>query len=532
MTKFDSAIRIPSSGLFWVLLAMLALAAYFAGLTLPFVGPDEPRYAQVAREMFERGDWVTPTLGGFNWFEKPALLYWFEIASYHLFGVNEFAARLGPALCGLGTVASLWLLGRGVAKENAETYEMADGNEPVSKIPVRPVAGNFPYWLALIAASTLGILVFSHGASFDIIITFPVTVSLVGFFIFDQAKRRSFTTFHLPLISFYFFIGIALLAKGLVGIIFPFAIVGFYHVLAWKFPTRSFVISLLWGTTLALAVAAIWYVPMYLRHGWPFIDEFIIQHHFQRFTSNKYQHPQPFYFFLWILPLMILPWAPFFFAGVWTYGKGLIHKRGVKTETAVEMASPLDFSTSPLLLFSAAWLAVPLVFFSLSGSKLPGYILPAVPAAVIFAGVYVFKLVEKNHKWRTAVMSAAGLVFLSVILLAIFMVPRFADGDSVSGLITASERRGYTSEPVFCLHTISHSAEFYAAGRLLRDPDGKQKKLYSPAEIVSEMQRANAKTALVLVPLEYQKQLTESSLLTAEMIRDNGELAIYAIRPK
>src|SRR6478609_8317728 len=91
---------------FWVLFFTLTVFVYLFGLTLPFVGPDEPRYAEVAREMFQRGDWITPTLGGFNWFEKPALLYWFEIVFYHVFGVNEFAARLGPALCGLGTVLS------------------------------------------------------------------------------------------------------------------------------------------------------------------------------------------------------------------------------------------------------------------------------------------------------------------------------------------------------------------------------------------------------------------------------------------
>ena len=79
-----------------VALAALAFVAYFAGLTLPLMGPDEPRYAQVAREMLERGDWITPTLGGTLWFEKPVLLYWLEKIAYHIFGVNEFAARLGP----------------------------------------------------------------------------------------------------------------------------------------------------------------------------------------------------------------------------------------------------------------------------------------------------------------------------------------------------------------------------------------------------------------------------------------------------
>src|SRR5258706_15128653 len=92
----------------WILLAILTIFVYFFGLAIPFLGPDEARYAQVAREMLERGDWITPTLGGFNWFEKPPLLYWLEVVSYKVFGINEFSARFCPALFGLRTIGSLW----------------------------------------------------------------------------------------------------------------------------------------------------------------------------------------------------------------------------------------------------------------------------------------------------------------------------------------------------------------------------------------------------------------------------------------
>ena len=504
ITKPDTK---PSSAVpkfIWVSLAVLAILVYFTGLSLPFLGPDEPRYAQVAREMFERGDWVTPTLGGFNWFEKPALLYWFEIASFNLFGVSEFAARLGPAFCGLGTVISVWILGRSV--ENTTSSE-------------QPTTNGFANWLALIAASTLGILIFAHGASFDIIVTFPLTAALVSFFIFDQAKNRSFWAYHLPLLSFYLFIGVSLLAKGLIGIVFPFAIVAFYHILAWKMPSKTFVLSLVWGTAIAAAVASIWYVPVITRNGWQFVDEFFIQHHFQRFTSNKYQHPQPFYFFLWVLPLMTLPWLPFFVAALWKALKDRVAKKPCATAGGTD-----------LLAFSVAWLLVPLVFFSFSGSKLPGYILPAVPAAVIVTASYVYDLVGQNQRWKTVVLSGAALVFIVTIALAAFVVPRFSAAETVKGLVTAANDRGLTTERVFMLHTISHSAEYYAAGRLLREPDGKLKKLYNPSEVVSEMQRANVKTALVLVPIEYQKQLTDSTLLISEVLQNNGELAIVSVK--
>ncbi len=530
----------------WLAMALLAILTYFLGLNLPLLGPDEPRYAQVAREMFDKGDWVTPTLGGFTWFEKPALLYWLEIASYHIFGVNEFAARFGSALFGLGTVASLWILGRKLATENTEDGE--DGKNvrtlpKISVLSVSSVVNSFPNYLALIAASTLGILVFSHGASFDINITFPITAALVSYFIFDRSPASERRRVPASLVLFYFFIGVALLAKGLIGIIFPFAIVAFYHLLSWKVPSGIFVASLIWGIAIALAVASIWYVPVYLRNGWPFIDEFFIQHHFQRFTTNKFQHPQPFYFFLWVLPLMTLPWLPFFVASIWNFVREIFHHRATEGTESASTKAPLVtregwrtlrpmgwFSLrSPLALFSVAWLLVPLVFFSFSGSKLPGYILPAVPAAIILTAIYLFRLVEKGRKWRIAIISLAASVFIVAILLILLVLPRFADTDSARGLLAAASERGYTTAPVYGLHTISHSAEFYAASRLLRDPDGKQKKLYSPAEVVSEMQRAGAKRALVLVPVEYQKQLTDSNLLHAEIIRDNTEIAIVAV---
>lgn len=104
--------------------------------------------------MFERGDWVTPTLGGFHWFEKPVLLYWLEILSYTFFGVSEFSARFGSAVFGLATVASLWILGRHARLGDTRAFSS---------------------YLALIAASSIGIIVFSRGASFDIILTCPIT---------------------------------------------------------------------------------------------------------------------------------------------------------------------------------------------------------------------------------------------------------------------------------------------------------------------------------------------------------------------
>lgn len=507
MTK----IRPSNSRSFWIAAAAVTVFVYFFGLNVPLVGPDESRYAQVAREMFLRGDWITPTLGGFDWFEKPALLYWLQISSYNVFGVSEFSARFGSALFGLATIAVLWLLGRKI--------------ERISQEEGRPI-GEFANWLSLAAATSLGLAVFSRGASFDIILTFPMTAAMVCFFLFDlddtrPGSDRKPSGHFLWLFGFYFFIGVALLAKGLIGIVFPFAIVGAYFLVSWRAPSRSFLVSVVWGTLVALAVAAAWYLPMYMQNGWKFIDEFFIQHHFQRYTSNKYLHPQPFYFFFWVLPLMTIPWLPFFVIAVWKFGKGAFHREGTP-----------DMPRAALLRFSAAWLVVPLLFFSFSGSKLPGYILPAVPPAIVITAVYVMQFIRGGGRRASALKALAMTTFVVLTCVIIFALPKFADMDSVKGLIVEADSRGYGDLKVLTMHTVSHNAEFYAAGRLMRDDTGKQKRLPGTAEVLNEIRKTGRDSALVIVPVEYESQLTASPLFDSKIIRDNGEMAIVFVKAR
>lgn len=486
-------------GTSWAVFIFVIVAVYLFGLGMPLLGPDEPRYAQVAREMFERGDWITPTLGGFNWFEKPALLYWLQIISYKLFGVSEFAARLGPALFGLLTICSLWILARLAVTENK----------------------NFANWLAIISASSLGLLVFSRGASFDIILTFPIAASLTGFFIYDQTDRENAKARYLGLFAFYLFTGVSLLAKGLIGIVFPFAIVALYHAMCLKFPGKAFFISLFWGTALSLAVAAAWYLPMYQRHGWEFVDQFFIQHHFARFTSNKYQHPQPFWFFWAVLPLMTLPWLPFLFTSVYGYIKKSVAMLRGRSETTGY--------NSCVSVFGFAWVIVPLVFFSFSGSKLPGYILPALPGAMILAADDIVKFAYKSALHHKAMQMLATIMFLFMVIALMFFAPKYIARETVRDMVAKADAAGYSEAPIYNLHTISHNLEFYGAGRLIRTPDGKQKKFEGVGEIIPDLKKTGG-TALVLVPIEHTHQLTENSGLISAVLANNGELAIVSIQ--
>jgi len=341
-----------------------------------------------------------------------------------------------------------------------------------------------------------------------------------------------------------------LIAKGLVGIVFPLAIVAFYFVLSRKLPSKTFIFSLFWGTILSLLVASTWYLPMYLRHGWTFIDEFFIKHHFARYASNKYQHPQPFWFFWLVLPLMTIPWLPFFLASMWDFikiqdsrfkiqdsrfkiqdSRFKIQDSNFKAQSQ-ENSPRLRVSASPLRLFAFSWLVVPLVFFSFSGSKLPGYILPALPAALILTAEYVSRFVQKSKRRKIFVQFIAFAMFAVVVVILQFFVVSQVPTETVKPLIEIADANGYTNEKVLNLNTISHSAEFYAANRLVRTDDGKQRRFFDAAEIVGEMKREDAKSVLVLVPIQYLTQLTESDPVEAKVLGDNTELAIVLVRRK
>jgi 4-amino-4-deoxy-L-arabinose transferase-like glycosyltransferase len=335
-------------------LGVLCLIVFFYGLgRLPFLGPDEPRYAQVAREMYESGDWITPRLAGQHWFEKPALTYWLAAAGYTLFGVSEFAARCGVALLASGGAWLLYWFGRRVR------------------------TARFGY-LSAAALVTCGLWPgFARGATFDLPLSVCVELALVCFFVWTQQVKRADRFWWL----FCGALGLAVLAKGLVGLVLPVAVATLYALLTGRVRLVLQPRLLLPGALLLLGVVALWYGPMLARHGQEFVDEFIIRHHFQRYTSNKYKHPQPFYFFFLIVLAGSFPWLPFLLASVsrgWRTGRKLV-------------SDPAQ----QLTLFLWLWVLVPLLFFSFSGSKLPGYILPVFPALALLIGLEL-------ERWWTA----------------------------------------------------------------------------------------------------------------------------------
>lgn len=463
----------------YVLLFLFIIAFYFFGLGhMPLLGPDEPRYAQIAREMFLSGDYVTPTLGGHTWFEKPSLLYWMIAAAFKIFGVSDWSARFGSAVCGLLTIAAVGLVGREIDKSQSQ---------------------GFVFWSVVVTASCLGLIVFSRAASFDVVITMTTTWSLAFFLLRELTRRRGF------LIGFYAFVGVSLLAKGLVGVVIPFGVVGVYYLLRRAWPDRAVWLSLLWGVPLAIAVSAIWYGPVIAKHGWSFIDEFFVQHHFARYVSNKYHHPQPLYFYPAIILMLTVPWTPFFVEALirarrWTW-------RG-------------DDQLSVVRVFSLAWILLTIVFFSFSGSKLPGYVLPALPAAALLIADVV------RQKKPTIPIAMASATAVLVLIALLFFARPIANRESAKDLLLLADARGYAGAPVLARDSDDRSAEFYAYDRVVYKPDGE---VLTFDKMSIDEARARGGKFVVLIPIEYVEDFRDVPQI--EIIGDNGRTAVLGWKP-
>jgi 4-amino-4-deoxy-L-arabinose transferase-like glycosyltransferase len=469
----------------YLFLFIIVIAFYLYGLgKLPLLGPDEPRYAQIAREMFLNRDLITPTLGGHTWFEKPALLYWMIAASFKVFGVSEWSARLGPAICGVLTIVAVWGVGRAVERG---------------------------FWSVIVAASCLGLIVFSRAASFDVVVTMTTTWSLTFFVLHElpAAKRK-----RLLLAGFYSCVGLSVLAKGLVGIVIPFGVVGFYYLLksfsrkGAKAQRKDFSVlsSLIWGIPLALAVSAIWYGPVIARHGWSFIDEFFVQHHFARYVSNKYHHPQPLYFYPVIILMLALPWT--------------VHLIIALTRVR-SWAWRGDDSLDVVRVFSLAWLLFPIVFFSFSGSKLPGYILPSVPAAALLVADGLSAV--RNSKWPLMI---AGVTAALVLVALNFAAAPYANRESVRDLLALADAHGYANEPVLAQRSDDRSAEFYAYGRVIYGANGEP---VTFDEVSVDQARAWGGKFVVFIPVEHVEYFRRAHGI--DIIGDNGKTAVFGWKP-
>jgi len=330
----------------WLLLAGFCGFLFFFGLAyFGLLGADEPRYAQVAREMLARHDWITPTLGGKPWLEKPALYYWQAMVAYGIFGVSDWAARLPSAVDATMMVVAVYLF-------------------------LRRFRPGFQLDGALMTASASGVIGFARAASTDMPLAAMFGIAMLAWYAWYESARRRYLALS------YIFLGLAVLAKGPVAPFFALVIVMIFAAAKGDY---RLIACTLWFPGIGLFALTVlpWYIAVQLKNP-EFFRVFILEHNLGRFGKDLYHHTQPFWYYVPVALLGLVPWTMFI-------GVAMVESIRVWWREKKELFESKD----PLPVFLIIWLILPVAFFSFSESKLPGYILPALPAGTLLMAEYV-----------------------------------------------------------------------------------------------------------------------------------------------
>jgi 4-amino-4-deoxy-L-arabinose transferase-like glycosyltransferase len=352
--------------------AALASIVFLCNLGGPSLwDDDEPRNAGCAQEMQARNDWIVPTFNGRLRTDKPILIYWLMRSAYAVFGVSEFSARFWSALLSIGTVLLTWRLGR---------------------VLFGPRAG---LWAGIVLATSFLFSLSARAATTDATLVFFTTLALSihgGSLVSSKASRGT-------LFATYAALGLAVLAKGPVGLVLPVAVM---ILTAWRREAarsrgdervevstlmmrrmtesarREFRLCLrglsglrpVIGVAIAAAIALPWYIAVGLETNWLWPIGFLAKHNVNRFLHVMEGHSGPFFYYIPTLIVGTIPWS----VPAWS---GLVN--AVRNWRRDRRGHTVD-------LFLLSWIGVYLVFFSMSRTKLPSYVLPCFPALALLAG--------------------------------------------------------------------------------------------------------------------------------------------------
>jgi 4-amino-4-deoxy-L-arabinose transferase-like glycosyltransferase len=383
---------------FCVFFLAYGLTPFLGGDGLGLVGADEPRYAQIAHEMLGHFDsahtikdhlsaCVTPYLYGHPWLEKPALYYWRAMFLYQDFGVHDWSARLPSTSFAFIMVALIYL--------HMKRF--------------RP-GGHMD--AAVITMTCAAVIGFSRSASTDMQIAAPLAIGLLGWYAWYETDSKFW------LYDIYFFTGLATLAKGPVAPFLALIIITAFAILRreWSILRRSF-----WwpGMLLYFAMVLPWFIAV--QHQNPtFFREFFLEHNLERFATSRYQHVQPFWYYLAVVLLAMMPWTVVAI-------RALID--GIQTSVAEwrlrrsSLGKPcVSHPGDAFPEFLVVWALIPILFFSFSKSKLPGYILPSIPPIAILTGDYLFRRRKLGlSRW----VQVGHAILCGVMTMAVLLVPWF-----------------------------------------------------------------------------------------------------------
>jgi 4-amino-4-deoxy-L-arabinose transferase-like glycosyltransferase len=413
--------RTLTRGQWWALLGWFVLVWLITLGTRTLVPTDEGRYAEMAREMLASGDWITPRLNGIKYFEKPPLQTWMNAATFALFGLGEWQARLWTGLCGLLGIGLVWLTGRQVFS---------------------PLAGQYA---AMILASCLWWIGLSHINTLDMGLSGMMTLALCSLLLAQrdglaEPARRNW------MLLCWAGMALSVLSKGLIGLVLPGAVLVIYTLVTrdWRLWTR---LALAPGLLLFFAICTPWFVLVSLKNP-EFPHFFFIHEHFERFLTKTHHREGPWYYFIPLLAIGLMPWL------------GLLPKSIVlalrpnlpgNTRSLAKDGETLPGSAGSIgnggnsgspgntghgqsarapdaagrsfqpLLMALIWAAFIFFFFSYSGSKLPSYILPIFPALALLIGSALTRPGHTRNSFfvSTTLFAGCGLAALVYVPLRI-----------------------------------------------------------------------------------------------------------------
>lgn len=377
-------------------LAALTVAAVLASFFLalgraPLFDVDEGAFSQATMEMFQRGDFLSTYLNGVPRYDKPILVYWLQAAFVLLLGPGEWAFRLPSAICG-----ALWCLV--VFAFGKRSYGTSAGLAA-----------------AAITATSLGVFVIGRAATADALLNLLIAAAMYSAWLYLQAGARKW------LYASFAAIALGVLAKGPVAILVPGAVTFLFCLLRRDVKTWLRLVLDWRGLLLFLAIAAPWYVFILQREGWAFVEGFLLKHNLQRFGQPLQSHGGSL---LYYFPVVLL---------------GALPHTGLLLRTFSRLKSLWQDDLSCYLLL---WFAFVFVFFSLSGTKLPHYVLYGMSGLFVLMGAQAG---ENPSRWWLAAPVALFFAFLLALPGAIdFAASRTGDAYYREALALAQASRGYT----------------------------------------------------------------------------------------
>ncbi|MDJ0582737.1 glycosyltransferase family 39 protein [Crocosphaera sp.] len=364
-------------------LFFISFIAFFINLgSIGLMDKTEPMFVEAARQMVINGDWVTPYWNGETRFDKPPLTYWLVGLSFKLFGLNEWGARIPSALAAIAVV----VLGFYTLK--------IFGFSRVNETNKTPTKLWFSAWIGagIIALNPFWIAWGRTGVS-DMFLSSGIALACLSFFLgYGYSETSSKSYYGLPVgqwwyIAYWVFMALGVLAKGPVALVLPGLTVIAFLLYVGRFIEVVKETPWLLGISSFLLISVPWFILVTLEHGQEYISTFFGLHNVQRFTSVVSRHPGAWYYYLPVIMVGLLPWSiylPLAIAKlkVWQRRKWIDSPR-----------------RNHLGIFCLAWFLVVLIFFSVSVTKLAGYVLPLMPAAAIIVALFWSEQVEiKSEK--------------------------------------------------------------------------------------------------------------------------------------